>query len=101
MTDSEVHELLAMLLRRYPTFPDDEPDLWVQSFALVDAQVAFAAAAHWCHKYPVWPTIAELHEVVYRMTEGMSRGKARMWDAYVAECSRQGRKPSLEFLQPA
>ncbi len=101
MTDSEVHEMLAMLVRRYPNFPDTEPEVWVQSFALADAQVAFAAVAHWCHKFAVWPTIAEIHESMYRMTEGMQRGKARMWDAYVAECARQGREPSLDFLQPA
>lgn len=100
MTDSEVHEMLAMLVRRYPNFPDDDPDLWVQSFAVVNAQAAFAAVANWCHKHAVWPTIAEIHESIYRMTEGMHRGKAKMWDAYVAECARQGRQPTAEFLQP-
>ena len=99
MTESEVHEMLAMIVRRYPNFPD-QPEPWVQSFVLADAQVAFAAVAHWCHRHTAWPTIAEVHEMIYRMTEGMSRGKARAWDAYVSECARQGREPTAQFLQP-
>jgi hypothetical protein len=100
MTESEVHELVGMLAHRYPDFPLADEDRWVQSFALADAEATFEAASVWCRYHTVWPSIAELSEIVHRMTEGMRVGKERLWKAYLEECRRQGRDPTFQWLIP-
>lgn len=100
VTESEVHELIGMLKYEYPDFPTRDAPLWVNSLALADAEAAFEATRLWCMHHTVWPLIAELEEVVRRMTKGISTGKERMWQGYLAECRRQGREPTFEWLIP-
>jgi hypothetical protein len=94
VTDNEVHEMLSVLLHRYPQFPIETADQWVQSFALADPELAFNAVAVWCQRHATWPMIAEVHEMMFRMSEGLARGRAAMWRGYAAECEKLGREPS-------
>lgn len=100
MTESEVHELIGMLQHRYPEFPTRDVRYWVESLAMADAEVAFQAVRTWCKYHMDWPTLAELGEITRRMTDGIQKGKQLMWNAYLAECNRQGRDPTFEWLMP-
>jgi hypothetical protein len=100
MTKTEVHELVGMLALKYEDFPLFDEPLWVQSFAMADADAAFEAARVWCKYHAVWPSIAELSEIIHRMTEGMRAGKEKLWKAYLDECRRQGREPTFQWLIP-
>lgn len=101
MTEREVHEAIAMLLRRYPNFPAAEQEpLWVECLALADAERVFEAVRNWCQRHATWPFVVEITEMVARMTTAMQRGREAMWAGYVDECRRAGREPTAEFLKP-
>jgi len=101
VTESEVHEAIAMILRRFPEFPEDQHRVWVESLALADADDVFAAVKIWCQSRTVWPFVVEITEMAIRMTRGMESGRRAMWVAYSDECRRAGREPTAEYLRPA
>ncbi len=101
MTEGEVHEAIAMILRRFPEFPADQQAVWVNALALAEADHVFAAVRTWCERRVTWPFVAEIVEMVARMTKGIERGRSIAWEAYIEECLRCGRQPTACWLKPA
>ena len=99
MNGADVGELLALLRSRYPNWLVDV-NAWANALAQADAEAMMYAASVWLSRHEVDPpTPAILFQLVRLHEEGVPRVRAAAWEAYKAECARQGREPTSRAFE--